>query len=295
MDLIKAISLSLGDVETPVVTRYQLGLILHRLYRDKTYAGEKIRIQKEQAGEAEFRKRLASLEATGILKEHPDFHGTVYQVLGRKPEGTEEVACSIDPFCYISHLSAMAHHGLTNRLPTRLFVSSPPAPLWKQEARKRMERDLGAEMDAYLEAGLPALVRMKMEKIGRMEVHRFSTVEWRAYTNMRGRVSRVSSVGRTFLDMLRNPELCGGMNHVVEAFQEHAGVFLQPIADEIDRHGAPIIKVRAGYILDELMGLKNGKIDGWTAFAQRGGSRKLDPAGEYVPRWSERWSLSLNL
>jgi len=295
MQFLKALSLSLGELEEPVITRYRLGLIVHRLYQSKSYSGEKIRIQKEQAGQPELSKSLGGLQENGILKEHPEFHGTVYQLLGRKAESVEEVVCSVDPFCYISHLSAMAYHGLTDRLPTRLFISTPPPAVWSEEARKRMKRDLGDGLEEYLAAGLPQLQRLKMNKIGRTEIHRFTSVEWRAYTNVRGRVTRVSSIGRTFLDMLRNPELCGGMHHVVEVFQQAAGQYLQPIVEEIDNHGAPIIKVRAGYILEELMGLENTKVAGWVAYAQRGGSRKLDPAGDYLPQWSEKWCLSLNL
>lgn len=40
-------------------------------------------------------------------------------------DNAEEVVCSVDPFCYVSHLSAMEYHGLTNRMPTLLFISSP--------------------------------------------------------------------------------------------------------------------------------------------------------------------------
>lgn len=296
MDLFKALSLSLGEVEEPVVTRYHLGVILHHLYVTKSYKGEPLKqLQREFARSTEFSRVLVKLQDHGILTSHPDFPERVFRILGRKENAPEEVACSVDPFCYVSHLSAMAHHGLTDRLPTTLFLSSPDSQDWQAEAQKRMGKDLGADFDSYQQEGMPLLIRLQMKKIGRVPVHRVSSIRWGAYTNVRGKTLRVSSIGRTFLDMLRMPELCGGMHHVVETFEEHAAVYLPLITDEIDRHGGSIDKVRAGYILQERLGLRNETIEGWKQFAQRGGSRKLDASAEYRPAWSDTWLLSLNL
>jgi hypothetical protein len=85
------------------------------------------------------------------------------------------------------------------------------------------------------------------------------------------------------------------MRHVIEVFEEHASNFLPAIIGEIDQHGGPIDKVRAGYILDERLRLGDPAIEKWVAFAKRGGSRKLDPTEEYFPAWSEKWCLSLNI
>ena len=52
--------------------------------------------------------------------------------------------------------------------------------------------------------------------------------------------------------------------------------------------------MRAGYVLSELMDVEDERVDAWRAFAQRGGSQKLDPEAPYVPRWSDDWMLSLN-
>ena len=158
-----------------------------------------------------------------------------------------------------------------------------------------MKKDLAEDFNAYFENNMPPLTRLRLSKIGRMEVNRFSSIHWGAYINVRGRTLRISSIGRTFLDMLRDPQLCGGMRHVMEVFEEHGATYLPLIVDEIDRNGVPIDKVRAGYILDEKLGIKNDRIEAWVAFAQRGGSRKLDASDEYVPVWSGKWCISLNL
>ncbi len=296
MEIEKALSLSLGELEEPVVTRYRLGLIVADLYMKKSFHGESLnRIRKEHASSSEFNKSLLSLEDAGILKPHPDLKHAAFRLLGRKDEDPADVVCTVDPFCYVSHLSAMAHHGLTNRIPAKLFLSSPPAKEWNAEAEERMEKDLGTGIADYVEGGMPALLRVAMKKINGVEISRFASMHRGAFKNTRGRMLRVSTIGRTFLDMLRNPELCGGMRHVVEVYEEHAATYLRLISDEVDRHGKPIDKVRAGYLLSEKQGLKNDTVESWVAFAQRGGSRKLNASGEYAPVFSDKWCLSLNL
>ena len=291
-----ALTLSLGEIDEPVITRYRLGLVIFNLYSLKSYRGEKLQhLNKECAGAKEFSACLSELQDNGILTPHPDFPDRVFRLLGRKDEEPGEVACTVDPLCYLSHLSAMAYHGLTDRLPAKLFISSPAPREWKDEALARMEHDLGVGLTLYEQSGMPMLNRIPIFKIARTEVHRFSSKHRGAYKNVKGSVLRVSTLGRTFLDMLRNPELCGGIHHVIGVYKEHAKTYLRLIVDEISQHGAPIDKVRAGYLLDELMGLKNDTVQGWVSFAQRGGSRKLDASAEYRPVWSDKWLISLNV
>jgi predicted transcriptional regulator of viral defense system len=111
---------------------------------------------------------------------------------------------------------------------------------------------------------------------------------------LRGEETRVSSIGRTFADMLSEPSLCGGMHHVIGIWEEEAEEWLDDIITAIDESSSKIVKVRAGYLLAERIGLQDARIDSWVQFAQRGGSRKLDPDAPYAPRFSETWMLSLN-
>jgi predicted transcriptional regulator of viral defense system len=296
VDFIKAILLALSEIEEPVITRYRMGVVIYRLYAEKEYAGHKLnRLKKEEGSPTDVAQRLRELEQMGILQPHPNFPKGAFRLLRQKDEDPAEVACTVDPFCYVSHLSAMDHHGLTDRLPVKLFLSSPALSRWKEEAEARMKKDLGEHYTGYRVAGMPLLTRPRMTKIGRHEIHRFDSVHWGAYKNVRGKTLRVATIGRTFLDMLRNPELCGGMRHVMQVYHEYAERYLRLIVDEIEQHGAPIDKVRAGYILEEKMGLADPRVAAWKQFAQRGGSRKLDASAEYRPVWSDAWCLSLNL
>ena len=296
MKLPKAVTIILSKLQEPLVTRYRLGVVIHRLYLEKVFDGEPLdQLAKEYANATDLNRLIKSLEASAILQEHPNFRGKAYRLLGKKDEKPEDAACIVDPFSYVSHLSAMNYHGLTDRLPAKLFLSSPDPTKWTELAHGQMLKDLGANLDSYHEEGLPLLTRTKLTKIGKTEIHRINSTRLGAFKTVRDRSMRVSTIGRTFLDMLQSPQLCGGMRHVIEVFREHAATYLMPIVYEVDQYGGRIDKVRAGYLLDELLGIGNETIEKWAQFASRGGSRKLDPAEEYFPKWSEKWCISLNI
>jgi predicted transcriptional regulator of viral defense system len=294
MKAMKAITLSLGILDKPVISKYQFGLIVSRIYSGKIYGGEAINLQKNFAEGSEVNKYLKLLLDEGVISSHKNL-SNIFTLLGRSNSDPEDIACTVDPFCYISHLSAMSYHGLTDRIPGKLFISSPPADAWRSFAKEQMRKDLGDYYEDYCEAGLPKLVRTEMRKINKIEVHCLGSKHLGAYKNVRGRSLRVSTIGRTFLEMLRNPELCGGINHVMDLFEEYGEKYLRLITDDIDKNGAPIDKVRAGYILEECLGIDNEVVESWSSLAQRGGSRKLDSSSEYISDWSDKWKISLNV
>ena len=159
-----------------------------------------------------------------------------------------------------------------------------------------MKAELGDDFPDYVEAGMPTLRKYTFDRLGQARLQWFHSKHLGAFKKLANRQLRVSTIGRTFLDMLRNPELCGGMSHVLRVFDEHALRYLRLITDEVDRHGKGIDKVRAGYLLQERLRVNdNETINSWAEFVQRGGSRKLDPSAEYIPEWSDRWCISLNL
>ena len=100
-------------------------------------------------------------------------------------------------------------------------------------------------------------------------------------------------MAQTFLDTLLRPDLCGGMGHVLDVWAEHALAHLEDVVRVVDVAPTAIAKVRAGYILEERLGLSHPTVTGWRKFAQRGGSRVLDPDQPFAPTFSETWMLSL--
>jgi predicted transcriptional regulator of viral defense system len=297
MHLRKAVSLHLGDLPQPVITRYELGTFVYHLYLTRKYNGQPLRLTKTTPESQNLYNLINDLLDQGILSQHRDFpEKAVFRILGRHDIAVEDIACTVDPFAFLSHLSAMDYHGLTDRLPRPLYLSSPVDSKWKELALKRMQKDCGDFLEEYLHSGFPVLRRTRLNRIAQRPVERHGVSDYQgAYRTVRGRVFRVATIGRTFLDMLRQPTLCGGMIHVLNVFELHGQQYLNLIIDEIEQHGQPIDKVRAGYILEERNGIKHSALAKWREYVQRGGSRKLDAKAEYSPDYSERWCLSINV
>ena len=206
-----------------------------------------------------------------------------------------ELACLVDPFAYVSHLSAIEHYGLTDRFPAVLYLSTPPNAEWRALATNRMQSDLGDAFEPYLNSGFPQLRNIGITKIDRTTVHILRRTNRGAFKTISENTLRVATVGRTFLDMLREPHLCGGIQHVIDIYRDSAKDYLRLIVDEFDAHGSAIDKVRAGYLLTEICHLESEAFRSWEAFAQRGGSRKLDAEADYSEAFSEKWKLSINV
>jgi predicted transcriptional regulator of viral defense system len=188
----------------------------------------------------------------------------------------------------------MEHHGLTDRFSKILYMTRPSAAPWKKQADEKMVKDLGPTLVDYLELDLPKLSRHKITEIGRTPVHFQERSQMGAFRLVSDTSLRVATIGRVFLDMLREPKLCGGMQHVLDVYKQEARRYLKFIVDEVERHGQPIDKVRTGFVLSEVCGLEHSIFEQWATFAQRGGSRKLDSEEEFATRYSERWMLSIN-
>ncbi|MDO8291018.1 MAG: hypothetical protein Q7T44_17525 [Parvibaculum sp.] len=291
----RALAIELGKLGTPAVLRYDIARITWHLYKGRTYEGQPLAIKLEVLDTRAFFRIEKMLQSNGILQSLPGVTGqAAYGLIGGNLSDHNAVICSIDPFCYLSHLSAMEFHGLTDRMPEQIYISTPASTEWTAFAVERMVKDLGEDWAAYSASGLPRLGRTSVNKLGKRPVHRYSSIHRGAFRSIKDSPVRVATLGRTFLDMLREPVLCGGIAHVLQVFKEHAATSKRLIFDELDRHGTKIDKVRAGFILEEICQLHDPRIDAWVECAARGGSRKLDASADYEPKFSERWMLSIN-
>lgn len=278
----------------PVISNHTLAVELTRLLSSPDYAGRPIRPPRNGLDHDTYlAARTALIERGALLSEH-DLPSTQLRIPGHSDASPGEVMCAIDPFGHVAFLSAMEFHGLTNRLPKRLYFVTFDAASWQQHARDRTARELGPLLPAYEAADLPPLKYTRVARINGVAVETVRTKDAGHWRRAMNGALRVTGIGRTFLDMIQRPELCGGIRHVIEVFEEHAQSHIASIVNEISANGGKIDRVRAGYILNDRCGIELPEIDAWRVDAARGGSRKLDAHAGYASVFSEKWSLSIN-
>jgi predicted transcriptional regulator of viral defense system len=261
------------------------------------------------------RKNLLGSRAIEI---DPDYGRSVYRVLSLGESSAEEVCALANPFGYISHLSAMQRWGLTERRPEALYLTMPPASAARALIETRMAEDYGTSdysklpNNAWLES-LPPSVRsatgsasleppVKLHFVRHPEVvrgRRISVYETRRpshWLQVQDSHARLATIGQTFVNMVERPQYCGGMAHVIDVWRQHADTFREEIISTIEEVGIPIAKVRAGYLLDEVLAAgDDSRVQGWVQFATRGSSRILDPTKDFSSTHSEKWMLSINV
>lgn len=292
MNLNDAIEAALIESDVPVITDYEFYRLGAQLFEAKSWKGASLSRLPSDWNRSRMRNAQRRLRARQAIAADADFRLGLWRVVQSSRAGSaEEIASIADPFCYVSHLSAMERYGLTDRSPEALHLSTPWRPIWNA---MRDERVVADGMDRpHVDA--PGLVRFGFkDKVRRRPVIVHETRHPATSTTVSGERTRITDIGRTFADMLDTPALCGGMRHVLDIWQNHALNWNNAIIVGIDSLDSKIAKVRAGYIFTERLGLEDQRIAKWEALAQRGGSRKLDPDSPYIPIFSERWMLSIN-
>ena len=315
LSLVEATSRALARDRSPLVREFDLSLVLDRLFREKHFDGLPLRIRKERPETADLTRVINGLLDEGVLKESKDLR---YDGLFERPGESmtaEEIVCFMDPLCYLSHLSAMQWHGITDRRPKPVQVSSPRGTYWTTRISDMVQREVfrsrQPQTDETAQEPLPFAIdeqdlsgvwgrfawRVFPARVRSREIERYQDSYWRSdnYTEASG--VRVSTIGRTYLDMIRHPSRCGGIRHVLEVFEEHGRRHRNLIVREVNEFGTKLDKSRVGYILEERLGIPSTPtLESWLRTAvQRGGSRKLDAEADYAPTFSERWCLSLNV
>lgn len=276
--------------KVPVITAADFHRVAQDLHGARTWRGEPLKRLPRDWDQRRALEMISRLIKRGSLGVDRDFGQGVYRVLDAEVAGmAEEIACLVDPFCYVAYSSALHLHGLWPTRPSPLRLTTPEARQWRALQAQQVAATAPGEegvAPTYPRPSMPAKLRRRA-----VVLHETSQP---APTLAVG-LARVSVIGETFADTLAEPARCGGMVAVLKIWENHARRHVPEIVAALERAASKIVKVRAGYILTERLGVETPEIQAWQSFAQRGGSRRLDPERAYAATFSERWMLSLNV
>lgn len=278
--------------EKPTVSKYELIGYIYKLYRDRSFQG--LSIGKISLQEPDYRvvnRNIDELKNKKIISQHLGL--PIYFITSRKKPTAQQYLCSINPFCYLSYLSAMEWYGITDRMPHTIDATTCIPSHYRELIYQQILKDF-PNINSHQQLTIPRVTNIPSFDGKKFQLHQSSSYKQPKEIVDTGGV-RVASLGDTFLDMLKKPNLCGGFEHVLEVFEEYAEDNLALLVRTIDKKGTGMDKARAGYILEEICGLSHRTINQWKNTVQRGGSRKLVPENEYKDVYSETWCISVNI
>ncbi|HAG1192600.1 TPA: hypothetical protein G8W20_004830 [Salmonella enterica] len=253
----------------------------------KGYPIQRLRINSDL--KRKFSEVSHYLISSGLAKKYNDKYFTI----GNVAPDSLEVVCSLYNTGYISYLSAMRFYNLTNRIPKKIDFTTPTRPLWKKiQSQLLTENEINdSKLGSNIFTPPYPSERIKIEN-KTLNVHARSHL---TEPKRKGVSVRVIEVGELFLEMLRHPDLCGGLQHVLEVYDEMAEALLEEIIVAVESLGTNMDKSRVGFIIDSFLDIKDPRIQHWKKTATaRGGSRKFIPNEDYLGPISEEWCLSLN-
>jgi len=279
----------LEDNDQPILSQFNFFRLIWKMYAEAK--GKKLYLRHKTPSVEDYNRLRQALKKAGVVGVDRDYGTRVIRVLSVSDLPAENIICLVDLTCYVSHLSAMQRWGLTDRTPKALILTRPDRKSATDQLKTLMDKALG-ENEKNL---FPLKMIKHPNRVRRRPVYIYESKTAGFFLKNRGDGIRLSTIGQTFLDMLQKPELCGGMSHVLDVWGEHASTYVDEIVDAIDTATSKLVKSRAGYILEERMGLQHPGIGPWKALGQRGSSRKLDPTKDFASEFSETWMISLNV
>ena len=213
----EALAEELTRLNKPVVSSYEMFRSLWHLH----VAGEVKYLRNERPSKELFHRTRSLLYKEGVIRKDNDYP-RLWRVMAISDASADEIVCAADPDCYLSHLSAMQRYGLSNRRPEALFITMPPADRIKARLKKQLRADYGDAIgnpEWYIERpfGLRHPRRVRGRVIDPITTRFYG--EWR---QVRGEWARIGTIGQTFLNMLEEPDRCGGMLHILSVWEEHA-------------------------------------------------------------------------
>ena len=296
----------LNEYPFSIINGEEIAKEIFRLYKGKSYQKTRIaRIRSSEPSIRVYNNVISNLTGAGIISEIPDFNtvaSATYPFSGSyiirsKPEYSPyEAACVIFPYSHLSYLTAMDWHRFTEKNPRIIQLGTPSRNIWKAKGLADLENFELEDVSSFKKESFLPKYPVKNTLFGMM-VDPITDNDSSSINTIRGSSVRITSPARTLVDMTRKPVLCGGSQHAIDSFLEHAQPYRKQIMTYLEKNGSKIDRARVGFLMDKVMGIKDPIIDAWKEESSktRGSSKILVPGADFSEYYDPDWCLSLNL
>lgn len=287
----------INEYKGSAISSKRLMEVIYHLYCTKNFDGLRVTsISKKTPSSREYYRYISRLEDSGVIKSGNTNSSApispFYIINTPTKKSTLEMICSIFPYGYISYLSAMSWYGITDRIPKKTYFTSPSRALWTSKSIAEISERIGSKSAS--KEFTPAFPTSSVY-FGK-ELYVSTTSNFIEPREADGGV-RIQDIGDLFIDMLKHPDRCGGEEHVIDVFMEHAFTFRRKIINKVNQNGSAIDKARIGFILQDVLNIDSNVISSWMSEKSnsRGSSRVLSPKRDFSSVYSENWNMSINI
>ena len=306
----------LDDYPYIAVNKRRITEQINIIYRDKSYAGiPASRIRNSSPKNEQIASTIQDLIYRGVMEPENKYNfdddekkflsletnirGTFFSnripehflISKKNIDSREQIICSIFPYGYISHISAMRWYGITDRLPKEVYYTALSKEQWKKRSLIEITTRMGNNIKAN--EFIPTYPRNEIY-FGRRLIVTSKEINSLPLENSLG--VRVQNVGELFNSMFSKTDYCGGQQHVIDVFKEHGDSVKNTVIKYVDRFGSKIDKARIGFMYSRVLDVESEIIEKWKIESQktRGSSKKLFSNAPFCSAYCEEWNLSLN-
>jgi len=286
----------LNEYKYGSINRFDLFLKFREFFLSKKIGNQQISIHGNTDLELAFKRFTHDylVEEPFMNAYAPHATGYGYFVKNNSKLTPVELIIPLFPYAYLTHLSAMRHYSITDRIPKQIQIELPSRTQWKSKIIEVVDQ-INASIDEK-EIILKYLPRYPKNNdvYFKKKILVSSTKSPKLYINLDNGV-RVIEIGNLFVEMVNNPKECGGIEHVMDIFKEYGLAFKKKIY-KAALESSLISQARIGLIFEQILGqsdpeivkMKNRNRD------LRGSSRVFIAGEDFSNIVNVEWCLSLN-
>lgn len=293
-----------NEYKLVAISRQDLLANFLRIWIDKKYKNQIIKnITSQKNPLRTFERWCKTNERKKIINgDKWSTKGYRYYLIGDRAEDINRIICAIYPFGYLAYLSAIKHYKLASYRTSSVYFVCPSRSDWKSLSLKRLKKILPEWDDK--KKGMPYFYADLNELIPTYPVEEQILGSQLILLNQKKSANfevwkdvRVEYIVDLYVDMLRNPQFCGGLEEVIKIYNNTIDGYLNAIVAFLNgESGTQIDRARFGFICQKYLHINHPTFEQWREEQKnkRGGSRKLVASLEFDSVFDEDWNISIN-